>query len=70
MTGAYRFGEALTVIAVRPAGEVNADEAGITLHFLSKQPQLPAPQSSGPSQLAVHMTSQTRACAAGIHRTG
>jgi hypothetical protein len=60
MTGEYFRGEALIVIAVRAegAGTDTAGDAGTTLHFPFTHPQLPAPQSSGPSQLAVHMRLQ------------
>jgi hypothetical protein len=58
MTGEYFSGEALIVIAVRSAGTDDADDAGTTLHLPFTHPQLPAPQSSGPSQLAVHMRLQ------------
>ena len=58
--GEYRRGEALTVIPVCPPGADVAGDAGTTLHFPFTHPQLPAPQSIGPSQLAVHRRLQGR----------
>jgi len=58
MIGEYFRGDAFIVIAVSFWGAKDPDDAGTTLHFPFTQPQLPAPQSSGPSQLAVHMRLQ------------
>jgi hypothetical protein len=45
--------------------------AATTLHFPSTHPQLPAPQSIGPSQLIVHITpSQDGAAALPVHLVG
>jgi hypothetical protein len=58
MTGEYNRGDALSVTAVNFMGAEGADEAEMTLHFPCTQPHRPTPQSSGPSQLAVHMRLQ------------
>jgi hypothetical protein len=51
-TGVYDHGSFVTVI--------NGDDAeGTTLHFPFTHPQLPAPQSIGPSQLIVHIRLHT-----------
>ena len=60
MIGEYRRGVALIVIPVCPPGADVAGDAGTTLHLPFTHPQLPAPQSIGPSQLAVHSRLQTR----------
>ena len=60
MMGEYRLGDALIVIAARSAGMDSTFVAGTTAHFPFTHPQLPAPQSSGPSQFAVHVMVQTR----------
>jgi hypothetical protein len=52
MTGAYRCGDAVSHNAVR--GILVEEGAGTTTHFPLSHPQLPAPQSKGPSQDAVH----------------
>lgn len=58
--GEYRCGLAVRVIEVFVTTDNVGGSAGITAHLPFVHPQLPAPQSSGPSQLMVHMTlSQT-----------
>ena len=54
--GEYRCGEASRFTEIVWAAGAVAPCAGMTLHFPSTHPQLPAPQSIGPSQLIVHMT--------------
>jgi hypothetical protein len=68
--GEYRRGEAVIVIPVRPTGGVDENDAGTTLHFPFTHPQLPAPQSSGPSQLAVQRRLQGRLAARAVQLDG
>jgi hypothetical protein len=58
------------VIEVRFSEGGDAEDAGITLHVPFTHPQLPAPQSSGPSQLAVHIRLQGRFTASAVQRDG
>jgi hypothetical protein len=70
MIGEYICGDARMIMPeLFPMAE-DADDAGMTLHFPFTQPQLPAPQSSGPSQLAVHMRLQACFAATAVHPEG
>ncbi len=57
------------VIDVVPGCE-EAGDAGTTLHVPFTQPQVPAPQSSGPVQTAVHMRLQGCFAGAAMQRDG
>lgn len=70
MIGEYFCGDARMVIpGLFPVAE-DADDAGMILQVPFTQPQLPAPQSSGPSQLAVHMRLQGFFAAIAVHADG
>jgi hypothetical protein len=58
------------VIEVRFREEGDAEDAGITVHAPFTHPQLPAPQSSGPSQPLVHIRLQGRFTASAVQRDG
>jgi len=57
MRGEYRCGLAVSCKDVR--GVLGVEAAGITEHPPFVHPQLPAPQSSGPSQFWVHIRLHT-----------
>jgi hypothetical protein len=65
--GEYRCGEAVSVTVTFSA----ADGAGTTAHVPASHPQLPAPQSSGPSQLMLQAFAvQSGAALFSVHAAG